>query len=105
MMANAPTRNAVSVEITTPHAWAFSPVGLNARNTTAGITRPAAAAITGTAARDRSVSSPMVNSRVTSSPTMKKKNVINASLMKCLTDISKCCAPKLKPRWVSSRAE
>ncbi len=35
----------------------------------------------------------MVNSRVTSSPTMKKKNVINASLIRCLTVISKCCSP------------
>ena len=105
MMASAPTRKAVSVDITTPHAWAFSPVGLNARNTTAGMTRPAAAAITGTAARERSVSSPMVNSRVTSSPTMKKKNVIRASLTKCLTDISTWWAPTLSPRCVSSNVE
>ena len=89
MMASAPTRNAVSVEITTPQAWASSPDGLNSRNTTAGKTSPAAAATTGTAARDRSVSSPMVNSLVTSSPTMKKKNVIRASLTRCLTVISK----------------
>ena len=95
----------MSVEITTPHAAAFSPDGLNARNTTAGSTRPAAAATTGTAARERSVSSPMVNSRLTSSPTMKKKNAINASLTKCLTDMSKLWSPKPTPRWVSSSSE
>ena len=89
MMASAPTRKAVSVEITTPHAWAFSPDGFSNRKMTAGSASPATAATTGTAALDRSVSSPILNSRVTSSPTMKKKNVIKPSLIRCLTDMSK----------------
>ena len=105
MMASAPTRKAVSVEITTPHAWASSPVGLNSRNTAAGIIRPAAAATTGTAALDRSVSSPMLNSRVTSKPTMKKKKVISPSLTRCLTVISKWWTPTVTPRWVSRKSE
>ncbi len=95
----------MSVEITTPQAPAFWPDALNSRKTRAGTTRPAIAATTGTAALDRSVSSPMVNSRVTSRPTMKKKNVISASLTRCLTDISKWWAPKPTPTWVSRSAE
>ena len=51
--------------------------------------RPAIAATTGTAALARSVSSPMANSLVTSRPTMKKKNVIRPSLIRCLTVSSK----------------
>ncbi|GAA4588458.1 hypothetical protein GCM10023194_40120 [Planotetraspora phitsanulokensis] len=39
----------------------------------AGTTRPAIAAETGTRARDQLVSSPIANSRRTSSPTVKKK--------------------------------
>ena len=80
MIASAPTRNAVSVEMTTPQARAASPLGLNSRKITAGSVRPAIAATTGTIARERSVSSPMVNWALTSSPTMKKKNAINPSL-------------------------
>ena len=47
MIASAPMRNAVSVEITTPHACAFSPDALNNRKMTAGTVRPAIAATTG----------------------------------------------------------
>ena len=89
MTASAPMRNAVSVEITTPHACVFSPDGFNNTKMTAGIASPANAATTGTAARDRSVSSPIANSRVTSRPTMKKKKVISPSLIRCLTVSSK----------------
>ena len=104
-MASAPIRNAVSVEITTPHALAFSPAELISRKISAGTARPAIAASTGTAARARSVSSPIVNSAITSRPTMKKKNVINPSLMRCLTVRSKCMSPKLNPTCVSSSVQ
>ena len=105
MMASAPIRKAVSVEITTPHARASSPDELIRRKISAGTTRPAMAASTGTAARARSVSSPMVNSAITSRPTMKKKNVINPSLMRCLTVRSNCISPKLNPRRVFSSVQ
>ena len=105
MMASAPIRNAVSVEITTPHALALSPDELIIRKISAGTARPATAASTGTAALARSVSWPMVNSAITSRPTTKKKNVINPSLMRCLTVISKCISPKLNPTCVSSNVQ
>ena len=105
MMASAPIRNAVSVEITTPHARALSPDELIRRKISAGTARPAMAASTGTAARARSVSSPIVNSAITSRPTMKKKNVINPSLMRCLTVRSNCISPKLNPRGVFSSVQ
>ena len=47
MMASAPMRNAVSVEITKPHACAFSPDALNNRKMTAGTVSPAIAATHG----------------------------------------------------------
>ena len=89
MMASAPIRNAVSVEITTPHACAFSPDGLNSRKITAGIAEPGDRGDHRHRGPGRSVSSPMANSRVTSRPTMKKKNVIKPSLIRCLTVSSK----------------
>lgn len=87
--------------MTTPHAWASGPVGLKVRKMTAGTISPAIAATTGTAARDRSVSSPITNSLLTSSPTMKKKNAIRPSLTRCLTDNSARYSPKLTATWVS----
>ena len=105
MIASAPTRNAVSVEITTPQARASSPEGLNNRKITAGNVSPAIAAITGTAARDRSVSSPMVNCALTSRPTMKKKNAISPSLTISLTVNSTCRSPKLSPTGVPQNCE
>ncbi len=96
-MASAPTRKAVSVEITTPQARASSPLGLSSRKISAGTISPASAASTGTAARERSVSSPMANWLLTSSPTTKKKNVISASLTRCLTVISTWTLPKRIP--------
>ena len=54
-------RDVATVEITTPQARAASPPGLNSRKITAGNVSPAIAATTGTNARERSVSSPMVN--------------------------------------------
>ena len=80
MIASAPTRKAVSVEITTPHACACPESRAMSRNTRAGTTSPARAAVAGTIARERSVSSPMVSSRLTSRPTAKKKNAMSASL-------------------------
>ena len=79
MIASAPSRNAVSVEITTPHACAWPVFAFSSRKIAAGSASPATAAITGTAARLRSVSSPMVNSRFTSRPTVKKKNAMSPS--------------------------
>jgi hypothetical protein len=79
MTASAPSRNAVSVEITTPHACALPEVAFSARKIAAGSARPAIEAITGTAARERSVNSPIVNSRFTSRPTVKKKKAISPS--------------------------
>ena len=105
MIASAPTRNAVSVEITTPQARASSPDWLNSRKMMAGRIRPAIAATTGTAARARSVSSPMVNSLVTSRPTMKKKNAISPSLTISLTVSSECTSPKLRPTCVFQNVE
>lgn len=70
----------MSVEITTPHACAWPVPRLNSRKMTAGAASPASAAITGTAARDRSVSSPITSSCLTSSPTVKKKSVMSTSL-------------------------
>ena len=78
-MASAPSRNAVSVEITTPQACAWPVFAFNQRKIAAGRASPATAAITGTTARDRSVSSPIVNSLFTSSPTVKKKNAMRPS--------------------------
>ena len=63
------------------------------------------AASTGTAALARSVSSPIVNSAMTSSPTMKKKNVINPSLMRCFTVMSNRMSPKLNPTGVFSNVQ
>ncbi len=103
--ASAPTTNAVSVEITTPQACASSPDGFNSKKMTAGSTIPAIAATNGTAARARSVSSPMVSSLVTSSPTMKKKNVIRPSLTISLTVSSVCISPKLNPTGVFQKTE
>ena len=105
MIASAPTRNAVSVEMTTPHALASSPDGLNSRKITAGRISPAIAATTGTSARERSVSSPMVNWALTSSPTMKKKNAISASLTIALTVSAPWKLPKLNPTCVSQNSE
>ena len=48
MIARAPTRNAVSVEITTPQARASSPEGLNTRKFIAGTTARQTPAMTGT---------------------------------------------------------
>ena len=71
----------------------------------AGRIRPATAAMTGTAARARSVSSPMVNWLFTSSPTMKKKNVIRPSLIRCLTLSSAWTSPNLTPTSVLQKSE
>ena len=51
MMASAPRRNAVSVEITTPHACAWPLFAFSSRKIAAGSASPAMAAMTGTAAR------------------------------------------------------
>ena len=93
--AKTPSRNAVSVEITTPHAPAAGPDGLIARNTSAGSTRPASAAATGTAARRRSDSSPTTTSRLTSRPKTKKKNTISPSLTQWCRSSAKLVPPKV----------
>lgn len=95
----------MSVEITTPHARASSPLGFSAKNTTAGRMSPATAATTGTAARARSVSSPMVNWLLTSSPTAKKKNVMSPSFTRCLTVSSAWNDPNVNPTWVFQKSE
>jgi hypothetical protein len=82
-IASAPSRNAVSVPITTPHPRAASPLGLTARNSSAGTTIPHSAATAGTITRRRSVSSPIESSRRTSSPITKKNSAISASLTQC----------------------
>ncbi len=105
MIASAPTRKAVSVEMTTPQAPAASPEGLNSKKINAGKVSPATAASTGTTARDRSVSSPMVNCALTSSPTMKKKNAIRPSLTSSLTVSSAWTVPKVSPTGVSQNSE
>ena len=71
----------------------------------AGRMSPATAAITGTAARARSVSSPMVNWLLTSSPTAKKKKVISPSLTRCLTVSSVWKPPKVSPTCVFQNSE
>ena len=81
--ASTPSRNAVSVEITTPQARACSPDGLSVRNTRAGTARPATDATSGTVARWASVSPPISSSRRSSRPTTKKKNTIRPSLTQC----------------------
>lgn len=53
--ARAPTRKAVSVEITTPHACAYPEGRAIQTKSRAGTTSPAIAAVTGTSARDQLV--------------------------------------------------
>ncbi len=57
---------------------------------------PPSAASTGTAIRLRSRSSPMSNSRLASSPTTRKKNVIRPSLTQWRRSVE-TLAP---PRWI-----
>ena len=70
----------MSVEITTPQASACPLEKVNSAKIAAGTMSPATAAVMGTTARARSVSSPIVSSRLTSSPTRKKKKVMRPSL-------------------------
>ena len=60
---------------------------------------PPAAAIAGSAMRRRSRSAPMSNSRLASSPTTRKKNVIRPSLTHCRRSIE---MPSLPTRIESS---
>ena len=95
--ASRASTNAVSVDTTTPQAWAAAVPALTARKMTAGMARPAMAATIGTAARRRSVSSPMVSSRLTSSPTAKKKSAISPSLTQCLRSRTSSYGPTSTP--------
>ena len=78
--ASAPSTNAVSVAIAMPQPRAASPLGLNARYTSAGTTRPAIAPRAGIVKRVRSVSSPIESCRRSSRPMTKKNNTIRPSL-------------------------
>ena len=95
--ASRASTNAVSVDTTTPQAWAAAVPALTARKMTAGMARPAIAATIGTAARRRSVSSPMVSSRLTSRPTAKKKSAISPSLTQCLRSRTSSYGPTSTP--------
>ena len=94
----------MSVEITTPHADAAAPDGLSSRYSSAGRTRPATAAASGTAAFDRSRSSPIANSRLTSSPMTKKKSAIRPSLTQCCRSRSMPASPTVIASWMSQNA-
>ena len=72
---------AMSVAIGMAQPEEPSPLGLTARNSAAGTTIPPMAAMTGSAARRGSRSSPSTSSRLISKPTTKKKTVINPSLI------------------------
>ena len=99
--ASAPTRNAVSVEITIPHACSWPEPAAIRRKSAAGTASPATAATTGTMARDQLVSSPIANSRRTSSPTVKKKIAMSASLTSACRVKSSCRSATPTVRWVS----
>jgi hypothetical protein len=67
----------------------------------AGTTKPAIAAATGTIARDQLVSSPIANSRRTSRPTVKKKIAISASFTSVCRVKSTCRSAMPTIKWVS----
>ena len=62
------------------------------------------AAMTGTIARDQLVSSPIANSRRTSSPTVKKKIAISASFTRACSVKSSWRSPTPTVRCVSQNA-
>ena len=95
--ASRASTKAVSVDTTTPQAWAAAVPALRTRKMTAGMANPAIAATIGTAARRRSVSSPMVSSRLTSRPTAKKNNAIKPSLTQCLRSSTSSYGPSSTP--------
>ena len=87
--------------MTTPHACAYPEPAATTTNSTAGIARPASAAKTGTLARRQLVSSPIANSRRTSSPTVKKKIAISASFTSACSVKSMWMSPSPIDRCVS----
>ena len=96
--ASAPSANAVSVDIAAPHAPAPSPPALKARKISTGSDAPPIAAATGTVIRPRSRSSPTSSSRLASSPTTRKKNVIRPWLIQW----RRSSAIPLSPSWIDS---
>ena len=58
---------------------------------------PPAAAMNGIAARRQPASSPATISRLISSPTMKKKTAMSASLTKCANEVEISAKPRFTP--------
>ena len=76
MRASIPRAKAVSVDMATPQPLAEDSPALTTRYSRTATVMPTIPAVTGRTVRRLSRSSPMSNSRRTSRPTTKKKNVI-----------------------------
>ncbi len=81
--ASIPRANAVSVDIAAPQPCADGRPALIARKIATGTAIPPTPAASGSTMRRRSRSSPRSNSRRASSPTTRKKSVINPLFSHC----------------------
>jgi len=101
--ASTPTRNAVSVDITTPQPCAASPLWFTSRYSSAGTVRPPMAPSAGTAIARGSRRSPTVASREISRPTTTKNTAIAASLTHWCRSSSTPAPPRWNPAVVDQR--
>ena len=92
--ASTPSAKAVSVDIAAPQPFAPAPPALNARKIRTGSAMPPSAATSGIAMRRRSRSCPMSSSRLASSPTTRKKNVIRPSFTQCRRSCGDAVVPE-----------